>query len=401
MNLLLGITGSIAAYRAADLARLFIKHGDSVQVAMTSAAPEFITPLTLEALTGRNVYLDQFGIGNRQGVEHVELAKWCDLCLIAPATAATISRMAQGLAEDPVSTLYLACKQPTLLVPAMNTSMLDHPATRRNLELLRTDGVHIMEPDQGLLACGDIGRGKMPPVEAIFERAQQILHPRRDYRGLRVLVTAGPTQEPIDPVRVISNHSSGRMGYAIAQALHQRGAQVHLVTGPVHLPAPEGATVEQVQTACQMQAAVQRQFADCDILIKTAAVADMRPARPADTKLKKSTDAHQLAQIELTPNPDILAECGQQRQPGQFLVGFAAETHNLEQQALSKLQRKQIDLIVGNLVGTDESGFGHEHNRISIYDHNGLRSTHEGSKQALAHTLLDEIQQCRTSALTS
>ncbi|UCZ56455.1 bifunctional phosphopantothenoylcysteine decarboxylase/phosphopantothenate--cysteine ligase CoaBC [Desulfurispirillum indicum] len=394
MNVLLGICGSIAAYKACDLLRLFVKDGHSVKVCMTTNARHFVTPLTLESLSGSPVYTDEFALGVRTNAEHIELTKWCDLFVIAPASASVLGKMAAAIADNPVNTLYLACRKPVLVAPAMNTAMLEHPATGRAMDLLRTDGVHFVEPWCGSLACGDIGRGKLAPIEDIYAHSLHLLEPRKDFAGKRVLVSAGPTREPLDPVRYLSNHSSGKMGYALAQALYQRGAEVTLVSGPVSLSVPYGVRCIPVETATQMHAAIMEQRHHADVIIKAAAVADFAPAEPGSIKWKKTRE-DDVPTLSLTRNPDILHTLCQSRQPGQYIVGFAAETHDLERHAREKLQRKGADMLIANLVGADHGGFGRDENTVEIFTPTGSHGQFSGSKIQVAHAILDQVaMQC-------
>ncbi|WP_034764423.1 bifunctional phosphopantothenoylcysteine decarboxylase/phosphopantothenate--cysteine ligase CoaBC [Chrysiogenes arsenatis] len=396
MNVLLGISGSIAAYKAADLARLFIKRGDSVVCCTTPNALNFVTPLTLESLTGNAVYRDEFALDHARGVEHIGLAKWCDIFIIAPATASLIAKLAHGIADNPVATLYLACRAPILLAPAMNTAMLEHRATQRNLATLRADGVTIIEPACGLLACNDIGKGKLAEVSDIFAAALRLTHPaRQQYAGKKVLITAGPTRERIDPVRYLSNFSSGKMGFALARAFANRGADVTLIAGPVALATPFGVKRIDVESASEMANAVFAHALRSDIIIKAAAVADYRPALAAQQKCKKGT-TQALHTIELTENIDILHTLCQQKQAGQYIVGFAAETENLLEHAQQKLQRKGADMIVANQVGGSAAVFGSDQNAISLVTSTGVIATAAGSKDDVAETIAEQIHICLT-----
>lgn len=397
MNVLLGISGSIAAYKAADLARLFIKRGDAVVCCTTPNALNFVTPLTLESLTGNAVYRDEFALDHAKGVEHIGLAKWCDIFIIAPATASLIAKLAHGIADNPVATLYLACRAPILLAPAMNTAMLEHHATQRNLATLRADGVTIIEPASGLLACNDIGKGKLADVADIFMMAQRLAHPaRQQYVGKKILITAGPTRERIDPVRYLSNFSSGKMGFALARAFANRGANVTLIAGPVALSTPLGIRRIDVESADEMANAVFAHAPSVDIIVKSAAVADFRPTATAPQKRKKGT-TKALHAIELTENIDILHTLCQQRPAGQYIVGFAAETENLLEHAQQKLQRKGVDMIIANQVGGSNEVFGSDQNRVMFVTSAGIIATAAGSKDDVAETIAEQIHLCLTS----
>src|SRR5579863_4023552 len=331
MRIVLGVTGGIAAYKSAELARSLIKNGHAVQVVMTRAAEEFIQPLTFASLTGRKVITDMFSSADpdatySSSIEHIGVAQEHDLLLVAPATANVLGKFAEGLADDFLSTMYLAFRGPVVLAPAMNNNMWDHPAVRANVETLRRRGHTIVDPDDGYLACGTYGPGRLAELDKIVEAVKQALQPRAlDMEGETVLITAGPTQEPLDPVRYLSNRSSGKMGYALAQAAIDRGAQVILVSGPVSLTPPKGAEVIHVRTAAEMRNAVFANLEPATVVIKCAAVADFRPMAEAKQKIKKTSARISL---ELEPTPDILAELGRKR-GDRLLIGFAAETENL------------------------------------------------------------------------
>ena len=333
MKVLLGVGGGIAAYKAAELARLLIERGHEVQVLMTAAAQEFVRPLTFAALTGRKVLTDLFAI--EDAIEHIAVAQANDLLVIAPATADLMAKLANGLADDFLSTLYLAFTGPVVVAPAMNVNMWEHPATKKNLETLRQRGHRIVGPDEGYLACGMTGAGRLVNPEAIADAVERETQKRRDLEGETVLVTAGPTQEPLDPVRYISNRSSGKMGYALAEAAAARGAHVILISGPVHLAPPRGVKVIGVRTAVEMRDQVFANLGPAGIVIKSAAVADFHLAKVPDQKQKKT--AARIS-VELDPTPDILAELGRKK-ADRLLIGFAAETQNLQQEARRKLWR--------------------------------------------------------------
>jgi len=389
---ILGVGGGIAAYKSAELARALMEHGCEVQTVMTQAAQEFIRPLTFAALTGHKVITEMFASGSSDevlssSVEHIRVAQENRLLVVAPATADLLARFAQGLANDFLTTLYLAFQGPVLLCPAMNTAMWEHPATVRNLEILRERGHHILDPDDGRLACGTVGPGRLPDPARIASIAARILHQRHDFDNETVLVTAGPTREPIDPVRFISNRSSGKMGYALAEAAAARGARVILVSGPVNLTAPEGVELIQVQTAIEMHHVVMGRLDEASIIIKAAAVADYYVAEVPRQKVKKT--AMRLS-LELEPTPDILAEIGRRKQD-QLLIGFAAETENLAPEARRKLQSKNCDMVVANLVSQDGVGFESEENEVLLVQRIGenLRLD-KAPKRVIADQILDQ-----------
>jgi phosphopantothenoylcysteine decarboxylase / phosphopantothenate---cysteine ligase len=385
---LLGVTGGIAAYKSAELCRLLVKEGYAVQVVMSRAATRFITPLTLETLSGRPVHVRMFG-SDRSRVEHVELGAQANVLVVAPATADYLARCAAGRANDLIAAVTLAFKGPVLAAPAMNTNMWESPVTRRNLDALASLlGWHFVQPGSGELACGWTGPGRMAEPPEILAAARQLL--RRDLEGLKILVSAGPTVEDIDPVRFISNRSSGRMGYAVAEAASRRGADVTLVSGPVSLPCPQGARLVPVRSALDMEREVGERAAACDAIVMTAAVADFRPAEPSDRKLKKR-EAEEERVVRLVRNPDILAGLGA-RFAGKVrpvLVGFALETEDVEAAAVSKLRSKGAHVIVGNLAS---DAFGGDGNEAIIVDDAGLRErTGPITKRALAGRLLDLV----------
>jgi phosphopantothenoylcysteine decarboxylase/phosphopantothenate--cysteine ligase len=389
---ILGVGGGIAAYKSAELARALMEHGCDVQTVMTEAAQEFIRPLTFAALTGRKVISGMFASGSSDevlssSVEHIRVAQDNRLLVVAPATADLLARFAQGLANDFLTTLYLAFQGPVLLCPAMNSAMWAHPATVRNMQILRERGHHILDPDDGPLACGTVGPGRLPDPARIASIAARILHQRHDFDHETVLITAGPTREPIDPVRFISNRSSGKMGYALAEAAAARGARVILVSGPVHLAAPEGVELIQVQTAAEMYHAVMSRLGEASVVIKTAAVADYYIANVPKQKVKKTP---MRLSLELEPTPDILAEIGR-RKKDQLLIGFAAETENLAPEARRKLESKNCDMVVANLVSQDGIGFESEENEVLLVQRTGenLRLD-RAPKRVIADQVLDQ-----------
>lgn len=393
-RIILGVTGGIAAYKACELASALNRHGALVDVVMTRAAQEFVRPLTFAALTGRPVYTSLFHTAGQNFIPHVQLAQEADLAVVVPATANILAKLACGLADDLLSTLLLALRCPVLLCPAMNSNMYEHPAVRSNLQRLREMGYQIMEPEAGRLACGAQGRGRLPDPEAILERIVDLLAPQKDYKGLRVLVTAGGTREPLDPIRFISNRSSGKMGYALARAAARRGANVTLVSAPTSLEPPSGVEFVPVETAQEMYQEVVSRFPEQDVVIKAAAVADYRPRVVAAQKIKKKEDTLIL---ELEKNPDILYELGRQKAPYQVLVGFAAETEDLEANARQKLRGKNLDLLVANDVTQPGAGFGWDTNIVKLFYPDGhVEPLPLMDKGDLAHRILDVVLEIRT-----
>ena len=396
MNLILGVGGGIAAYKAAELARLLQDRGFVVNVVMTTSARQFIQPLTFAALTGRKVITDLFDQSSPEGtlsssVEHIAVAQDNQVMLVAPATAGLIAKFAHGLADDFLSTTYLAFTGPVFIAPAMNTNMWNHPATRANLEILRTRGHIILDPEAGKLACGTIGPGRLAEPRYIADQVELLARPLQDLAGDTLLITAGPTREAIDPVRYISNRSSGKMGYALAAAAQRRGARVVLVSGPVQLAPPAGVELVRVTTAREMHTAVLARFEEASIVIKSAAVADYRVVGEAQQKLKKTG-----APLTLTfePNEDILADVG--RRKGQrFVVGFAAETENLLEYARQKLEIKHADLIVANLVNSALTGFDSDWNDVTLVTKSGDLPLGHATKQELAGQILDHVLRLR------
>lgn len=383
-RIVLGVTGGIAAYKAAELLRLLVRQGADVQVAMTEAATRFVTATTFQALSGQPVYVDQWDARMPNAMAHIDLSRQADLILVAPASADFMARIANGLADDLLATMILARDCPLLLAPAMNRQMWENPATQRNVARLLGDGIGVLGPASGAQACGETGPGRMLEPEALAEAVVDFFVPKV-LAGRRVLITAGPTFEAIDPVRGITNLSSGRMGYAIAQAASQAGAAVTLVSGPVALATPAGVDRIDVRSAVDMHAAVMARAATADIFIGVAAVADYRVANIAGQKLKK--DHGGVPAIELIENPDILAEVAALAD-GPFCVGFAAESQNLETYAQAKRRKKNIPLIVGNLI---QDGFGGDDNRLVLFDDQGSHPLTPASKSALARQLVDHI----------
>lgn len=388
-EIVLGVTGGIAAYKAAEVVSRLRKLGASVHVIMTENARQFITPLTLETLSANPVVYDTFERPATWEVEHIALAKRAEVFAIAPATANILAKMACGIADDMLSTTVLATKAPVLVAPAMNTGMWTAPATRQNVETLRQRGVRFVGPEAGFLACGDEGSGRMSEPAAIVGAIEAILCPRRDMEGLRVMVTAGGTRERIDPVRYIGNDSSGKMGFALAEAARQRGAEVTLVCGHTTAKRPEGIPVTEVESTCELYDAVLARAAEQDVVIQAAAPADYRPAHPSAQKIKKQ--AGEGITLELVENPDIAAAVGAAKRPGQTLVGFAAETEHLLDNARRKLDKKNLDMIVANDVSQPGAGFNVDTNMATLLTREGMVECPLQSKRDLAERILDEI----------
>lgn len=387
-QIVLGVCGGIAAYKSAELLRLLTKSGASVRVMMTRNAARFVGPVTFEALSGKPACTDLFDRRDPDAaIRHIEWAQEAQGVVIAPATASMVAKHALGLADDALSTFLLAVTCPVVVCPSMNTNMYLSPPVQRNLEILRKDGYLVLEPGAGELACGTVGPGRLPEPPVILDRLTALLT-RKDLAGRRILVTAGPTREPIDPVRFISNPSSGKMGYAVARAAEYRGAEVVLVTGPTALDLPLNVQAVQIQTAEEMARAVFEHMDTADVIIKTAAVGDYRARHTAEHKIKKTRDELTLT---LVKNPDILKSVGE-RKTRQILVGFAAETRDLRENAREKLEKKNLDIIVGNLVGHPSSGFGTDSNRVTLfYRDGGSEPLEEMDKAAVAHLILDRV----------
>ncbi len=386
-TIVLGVSGGIAAYKAVELLRLLTKGGADVHVIMTQNAREFVTPLTFQTLSGNPVNTELFSLYQEQEIGHISLADRADLFVLAPATANLIGKIAQGLADDLLTTSVMATKAPVLVVPAMNTNMYENPIYQRNERFLSEQGYQILEPASGALACGWNGKGKLPDPEVIFAAARAMLSPK-DLRGCRLLVTAGPTREEIDPVRYLSNYSSGKMGFAIAEVAQHRGAQVTLVAGPSNLTVPVGVRCVPVFSALEMRDAVLAHYAAADVVIKAAAVADYRCAERAGQKVKKESD--QLT-LELIKNPDILAELGADK-GDHVLVGFAAETERLLAHAAEKLKKKNLDLIVANDVTHPGAGFDADTNIVRFLHVDGrVEELAQMSKHMVAAQLLDRV----------
>lgn len=394
-TVVLALTGGIAAYKIATLASMLVKQKATVLVLMTENATRFIAPLTFEALTGTRCMVDTFDRSFSFEIEHVAVADRADLVLVAPASANVIAKMANGIADDMLTTTVLACRCPKLVAPAMNTGMYENPATQANLARLREYGVEVIDPACGRLACGAVGPGKMPEPQQLLEHIQRHLACQKDMAGLHLLVTAGPTREALDPVRFITNHSTGRMGYELARAAMLRGAQVTLVSGPTALEPPPFVELVRVESAQQMHDAVMAAAPAQDVIIKAAAVADYRPAHTAGEKIKKSGADLTL---ELTRTPDILAELGAARRPGQFLCGFAMETRDLLDNARAKLEKKGADMIVANSLREAGAGFGGATNHVTLVEPTGCTDLPLAGKDEVAHRILDRILARRAGA---
>jgi phosphopantothenoylcysteine decarboxylase/phosphopantothenate--cysteine ligase len=404
-NVALGVGGGIAAYKAAELARALMERGFSVQAVMTRSAEEFVRPLTFAALTGRKVITNLFSATSAEdtlssAIEHIRVAQENQILVIAPATADLLAKLAHGLADDFLTTTYLAFTGPVVLAPAMNTNMWNHPATQENLRILRARGHVIVEPDEGILACGMVGPGRLAEPEVIAQAvaaAAQRPGTKRDLEGETVLITAGPTQEPLDPVRYLSNRSSGKMGYALAQAAAARGARVILVSGPVTLAAPARVELVPVRTAVEMRQAVMDHLEQSTMIIKAAAVADYHRTNPPRQKVKKT--AARLS-LELDPTPDILAEVSRKK-GDRLLVGFAAETENLIEEARRKMQSKNCDMVVANLVSQQGIGFESDDNEVTLVLRTGETiPVQRASKSVIAHRIFDEMIKLRLALHT-
>jgi phosphopantothenoylcysteine decarboxylase/phosphopantothenate--cysteine ligase len=397
MNVVLGVGGGIAAYKSAELARALMERGMRVQVVMTQAACEFITPLTFASLTGRKVITGLFSSGSPEetlssAIEHIAVAQENEILVIAPATADLLARLTHGLADDFLTTLYLAFTGRVVLAPAMNNNMWLHPATQENLAVLRQRGHIIVEPEEGLLACGTTGPGRLAEPNRIADAVAGLSFHARDLEGETVLITAGPTQEPLDPVRYISNRSSGKMGYALAEAAAERGAQVILVSGPVQLREPRGVRVVHVRTAREMHDAVMSHLSEAGIILKAAAVADYHLSQVPRNKIKKTA---MRMSMDLDPTPDILAELGQKK-GDRLLIGFAAETENLIESARQKLESKNCDMVVANLVNQEATGFESDENEVVLVLSTGKTiPLSRAPKREIADRIFDQVLKLR------
>ncbi len=395
MKVALGVSGGIAAYKAAEIVRLLQEHGVRVQVVMTQAAQEFVRPLTFAALSGEKVITDMFASNDAgeqpnidSAVEHIAVAQTIDALLVAPATADVLAKFAQGISGDFLSTLYLATTAPVIVAPAMNVNMWNHPATQANLDLLKKRGVRIVEPGEGYLACGMTGPGRLAENEQIVAAVMEAMGASTDFAAETVLITAGPTREKIDPVRYLTNRSSGRMGYALAEAALRRGARVLLITGPSSLKPPLGAEVTRVESAAQMRDAVLKLLPEATVVIKTAAVADYQVKKIAEQKLKRSGPIT----LELEPTADILSELARHKK-SQIIVGFAADTQNVLENGRKKLLAKSLDAIVVNDVSREGIGFDSDRNAVTILTHEDVVEVPETSKWEVAQRVLDQVQQ--------
>lgn len=396
-HILLGITGGIAAYKAPALVRQLTSQGAEVQVVMTNGAAQFVTATTLQAVSGRPVRNDLWDTAAEAAMGHIELARWADCILIAPATAHTLARLAHGMADDLLTAMTLAATCPVVIAPAMNHMMWKHPATRRNVERLLGDGVRIVGPGDGPQACGEFGPGRMLEPETLCEEIAHLFGPK-PLSGKRVLITAGPTREPIDPVRYISNHSSGKQGFAVAEAARDAGAEVTLISGPVSLPTPAGTTRIDVTTAQQMHDAVTRHVDACDIFIGVAAVSDFRPNASAAQKIKKKSEAG--LSLDLVQNPDIIAAVARSN-ARPIVVGFAAETQDAIANARTKLVRKALDMIVVNDVSDERIGFNSDDNAVTVITVDGEERIDMRSKTEIARAIIDRVARAAERAASS
>lgn len=391
-SVLLGISGGIAAYKIPALVRFLVREGINTDVVMTRAATQFVTPLTLATLSENPVWTDMWGTRDRPSVEHISLADKADLAVIAPATANIIGKIANGIADDMLTTVVMALQCPVLLCPSMNVNMYRNPIVQGNIRKLKELGYHVMDPEAGYLACGWTGEGRMPEPEAILAGVKRMMTPR-DLEGERILVTAGPTEEPIDPARVLTNRSSGKMGVAVARRAADRGASVVLVAGPLKVEPPHGVEHVPIRTAREMYDKVLEVFPTVDIVIKAAAVADFRPAKQGRGKIKKQDVGSAL---RLVRNPDIIAKLGKIKTKNQFLVGFAAETHNVVENARAKLKKKNLDMLVLNDVSKPGAGFDHDTNIVRLLHRSGEEEQLEiMSKENVADHILDRVLQRR------
>ncbi|KUP07059.1 phosphopantothenoylcysteine decarboxylase [Bacillus coahuilensis p1.1.43] len=389
-NILLCVTGGIAVYKAVSLTSKLTQSGANVKVIMTKSAQKFVTPLTFQAISRNPVYTDTFDEKEPESIAHIDVADWADLIIVAPATANTIGKLANGIADDMISTTLLAATAPVWVAPAMNVHMYDHPAVKRNIQTLASFGYEFIEPSEGYLACGYVGKGRLEEPEKIVELVQHFFLEEKPLKGKRILITAGPTRESVDPVRFFTNRSTGKMGYSLAKEAVKLGATVTLVSGPVHIEPPTGLTMINVTTAEEMYEATLNSFEEQDVVIKTAAVADYRPVDISNNKMKKSEGE---LTINLERTKDILATLGHKK-THQFLVGFAAETDNVEQYAREKLIRKNADIIVANNVLVEGAGFGTDTNEVVMYMKSGeSKPLPLQSKDSVAKNILLEINE--------
>ena len=389
-TIVLGISGGIAAYKSAQLTSELIKKGYDVEVIMTQHATQFIAPLTFETLTKHHVMLNTFEKGYNEGVEHINMAKRADIFVIVPATSNIISKIAHGMADDMLTTTFLAAQCPKILCPAMNTAMYQNPITQQNIRTCQSYGMDIVEPEQGLLACGDVGEGKLANIEQIIQSIETNLHTSSLLQGINIMISAGPTQEAMDPVRFISNHSSGKMGYELAKAARNLGANVTLISGPVSLPKPSHIHTIEVTSAQDMFNAIKEHYETQDIIIKAAAVGDYRPITVAEQKIKKTTDSLTLT---LVKNPDILAYLGEHKQPHQIICGFAMETDDLLKHAKEKMIKKHCDMLVANHLKVEGAGFQVDTNVVSILQGDQIESLEKMTKGELAKRILHKLHE--------
>ena len=388
-KIVLAVSAGIAAYKAVELLRLLMKEGAEVQVAMSANAGQFVTPLTFEALSGKPVYYQTYGSKNSADMEHIRVAENADLMLVVPATASTIGKIANGLADDALSNLYLAFKGSVMVAPAMNDGMWQNLAVQDNIAKLASRGVEFVDPEQGELACGAKGLGRLADLNTIIERVKNHFNQLQDLQGLRILVTAGPTHEPLDPVRYISNPSSGKMGYAVAERAKARGAEVVLISGPTYLNPPAGVKFESCKTAADMNSLVQKHFLECDVLVMSAAVGDFTVEKLEKEKIKKQGEEGRT--LRLVATKDILMEVTKIK-TRQFVVGFAAETQNLVESALKKLRKKKLDLIVANDISAPGIGFQSDNNQVTLIDSDEkIENLQRMTKKEIANILLDRI----------
>jgi len=387
-KIVIAVTGSIAAFKVAGWVSDLAKEEAHVSVVMTASAIQFVTPLTFAALSGNEVYSTMFGSANEDPMIHINLGRDADLVVIAPATAHTLAKLAGGMADDLLTTMVLATRAKVIVCPAMNSRMYTHPATQKNLQTLQDLGYLIIDPASGKMACKEEGEGRLPDWEGVKEQLAQQLSPK-DFTGVRILVTAGPTREPLDPARFLSNRASGKMGYALAQAASRRGAEVLLISGPSSLPCPPGVTLVKIQTALEMYDAVLARANDFKVIIKAAAVADYRPETAHVHKLKKENITKELI---LQRNPDILLELGKRKKPGQILVGFAAESTNFQEEGQRKLQSKNLDLIAVNDISGESTGFEVDSNQLMVISATGMETLPHTTKLHSANLLLDRVR---------
>ena len=390
-TIVLGVTGGIAAYKIADLASRLTKEGFDVHVIMTKNATEFITPLTFETLTGNKCILDTFARDFEWDVKHISLAKRADVFLIAPATANFLGKMAHGIADDMLTTTVMAATCPIIISPSMNTAMYENPVTQKNMAFLKSLGHTVIDPEEGVLACRDIGKGRLPETEVLHSFLMEKLCSKKDYAGKKVLITAGPTQESIDPVRFVTNHSSGKMGYELAKAAFYRGAEVTLVTGQVALKPPVGVNTVPVVTAEEMFREVSKRAEDADVVIKAAAVADFTPKETAREKIKKGSEEEMAVSFQRTK--DILAYLGEHKKPGQKLCGFSMETEHLLENSRKKLEKKHADLIVANHLKQEGAGFAGDTNVVTLITKGDTRPLPLMSKAEVADAVLDALSE--------